>query len=353
MDLDRRSLIAGLAATLGLSATSWADAPASTVRNVVLVRFGGGVRRQESIVPETSRSPYLLQGLLPQGTLFSDMVMDPGDTEIQTSHGQGTLYLLTGRYYDYNGEQGTPLAGETFVSPFPTLLELLRAEGVPRSQVVFVNGENRPQEEHYALSQHPDFGPAYHASMLSRRAFDHYRATHATGDPLLDRFWQEWEAWWGTSGQLHPRGDRLITELALWALERLQPRFLMLNYNDCDYVHWGNPEHYTRGVAIMDRGMQRVVEALDRLEAYRDDTLLVVAPDCGRDHNRALAVPFQHHFGDAFSREVFAYFRGPGVPRGLRIDRRTQQVDVMPTIAAQLGLSRGEAEGDVLEEVWG
>ncbi|MEZ4321340.1 MAG: hypothetical protein R3F61_27940 [Myxococcota bacterium] len=352
--MDRRQLLSGLGA-LGLSARSWADAPASTVRNVVLVRFGGGVRRRESIAPDTSWSRYLLHELLPQGTLFDAMDMGTG-REIQTSHGQGTLFLLTGRYYDYAREQGRPGGEEHYRSPFPTLLELVRASGAAEHEVIVLNGENRPQEEHFTFSQHPDFGPAFRASLLSRRGFDAWRASGSRTDTPVDAFWAAWQAYWGDApdaGTLHPRGDRLLTELALWSLRVLKPRFLMINYNDCDYVHWGNPEHYRRGVAIMDHGLRQIVEALDRDPSYRDDTLLVVAPDCGRDDNRLVSLPFQHHFGDRSSREVFAFFRGPGIPRGVRIDRPTQQVDVMPTIAAQLGLPRAEAEGRALEEVWG
>lgn len=349
--MNRRQLLVSIAASLGLAPTAFASAPARAASRVVLVRYGGGVRRRESIQAATSWSPYLVHDLLPQGTLFRNMEMGTGK-EIQTSHGQGTLFLLTGRYYNYKQEQGTVL-GEHFVSPFPTLLELMRAQGAAPHEVVVLNGENRPQEEHFTFSQHPDYGEEFQGSLLSKKAFEQWLAAGRpeTDDPI-SQMWAKWQAYWGDTGTLHPRGDRLLTELSLWVLEHLQPRFLMINYNDCDYVHWGNPEHYKRGVTAMDHGLRQIVAAIDGNPALRDDTLLVVAPDCGRDDNRLLAVPFQHHFGDRSSREVFAYFRGPGVPRGRVIDRACQQVDVMPTIAAQLGLPKAEAEGSALDEVW-
>jgi len=76
-----------------------------------------------------------------------------------------------------------------------------------------------------------------------------------------------------------------------------------------------------------------------------------VVPDCGRDDNRWLPVPFQHHFGDRVAHEVFALFVGPGVTPGV-VDRRVQQADVAPTLAGILGLSMPHAEGTALSEVW-
>src|SRR5690606_3945805 len=56
--------------------------------NVIIVRFGGGVRRRETIGPETTYSPYFLREMVPRGVLFPQMEIssEPG---IETSHGQG------------------------------------------------------------------------------------------------------------------------------------------------------------------------------------------------------------------------------------------------------------------------
>src|SRR5215212_793988 len=65
--------------------------------NVVIVRFGGGVRRRETIDPEHTYSPYLVHDLAKRGTLFKKMEIDSLEG-VETSHGQGTLYILTGKY---------------------------------------------------------------------------------------------------------------------------------------------------------------------------------------------------------------------------------------------------------------
>ncbi len=56
--------------------------------NVVIIRFGGGVRRRETIETGTTYSPYFLHELCKRGTLFTDMEISNLDG-VQTSHGQG------------------------------------------------------------------------------------------------------------------------------------------------------------------------------------------------------------------------------------------------------------------------
>ncbi len=77
--------------------------------NVVIVRFGGGVRRRETIDPDQGYSPFLARELASRGTLFSRMEMAtaPGT---ETSHGHGTLYILTGKYERYEDMKREPLS---------------------------------------------------------------------------------------------------------------------------------------------------------------------------------------------------------------------------------------------------
>ena len=90
--------------------------------------------------------------------------------------------------------------------------------------------------------------------------------------PELTAFWQRWKEYYGRTGLVNPRGDRLLTELATWAMQWLQPRMFMINYNDPDYVHWGNPSHYTRGIAMIDEGLKRLWETAQANPFYRDRT---------------------------------------------------------------------------------
>ena len=101
---------------------------------------------------------------------------------------------------------------------------------------------------------------------------------------------------------------------------------MMINYQDPDYVHWGNPSHYTRGIAEIDRGLQQLTSAIDASPRYRDQTLIVVVPDCGRDSNPFMRVPYQHHFNSRSAHEIWALLVGPGVCQRPRL-RSSRQPD--------------------------
>src|SRR3954468_24425797 len=68
---------------------------------VILVRFGGGVRRLETIQDaEHTYCPFGYHELYKRqrGVLFSNVEIE---SPWPTSHGQGTLYILTGKYAHY------------------------------------------------------------------------------------------------------------------------------------------------------------------------------------------------------------------------------------------------------------
>src|SRR5678816_2886542 len=120
--------------------------PAYTGPNVIIVRFGGGVRRRETIDPEHTYSPFLCHELTKRGVLFKKMEIDCLEG-VETSHGQGTLYILTGRYDKYK-DVGGKFLGQRFESKVPTVFEYLRKSyDVPEHQALIINGEDRTDEE--------------------------------------------------------------------------------------------------------------------------------------------------------------------------------------------------------------
>src|SRR5438445_7439665 len=66
--------------------------------NVILVRFGGGVRRLETVADaEHTYCPFIYHELYKrQGVLCPNMEIDSSPA-IKTSHGKGTLYLTPAR----------------------------------------------------------------------------------------------------------------------------------------------------------------------------------------------------------------------------------------------------------------
>lgn len=349
--------------------------------NVILVRFGGGVRRLESIDPQHTYAPYFCHELIRRGTLYPQMSID-SFSHIETSHGQGTLYLLTGKYDKYK-DVGGRFLGQRFEPKVPTLFEYLRKSyDVAPHEALIINGEDRKDEEFYNFSNHTLYGVDFRSTTLSLHRFKAYlirrqlasgsvrdeerkklerelmeresldaRAQGGMGQgPSIDAFWERWREHYGESGLVNPRGDRLLTELALRSLHQLKPRLMMVNYNDPDYVHWGIPSHYTRGISIIDEGIQQLVHAVESDPHYRDNTVFVMVPDCGRDTNPFAPIPYQHHFNSQSAREVFALLMGPGIAKGVRVDRSVEQISVAATIGRLMGFQTPHAEGRVLEE---
>ncbi|MEE9254148.1 MAG: hypothetical protein V3U43_04395, partial [Pseudomonadales bacterium] len=351
--------------------------------NVILVRFGGGVRRRETIESDHSYSPYLSRVLRAQGVLFPRMEISniPG---IVTSHGQGTLYLITGRYDKYEDIDQKPFS-DRFAPKVPTVFEYLRKRfDAPAHQTLIVNGEDRTAEEFYTFSNHHLFGIDYRSHVLSlyrykvwllRRQIDEgrfegdelakaglelakmervdYRQSERTGQgAVLDGFWERWREYYGQSGLVNARGDRLLTELALRGLAELKPRLMMINYQDPDYVHWGQAWHYTRAISIIDRGLEQLVAAVNADPHYRDNTVFVVVPDCGRDDNRFTRLAFQHHFNSRSAREIWALVFGSGVAQGIVVNDVVEQINVASTIGALMGFETPFAEGEPLHQVF-
>ncbi len=371
--LGSLSLAAGLAAPFPASAQT----PSYRGPNVVLVRFGGGVRRAETIDEAATWAPYLRHSLAPRGTFIPDLRIDKLEG-VNTSHAEGTLNLLTGRYLAYRDM--SEFLSDRLEPTEPTLFEYIRqAFDIPSHQALLVNGEDRPQEEFFTFGAGDHFGVDYRSEMLSLHRYKLYRTAMqlaegklsedqllkvqeerqalltkdprgATPDPSpeVNAFWARWREDFGDDGLRNPRGDRLLTELSVRALHELQPRFMMVNYQDPDYVHWGNPSHYTRAIAIIDEGLQRLVAATDADPFYRDNTIFVITPDCGRDANPLAEVPFQHHFNSRSAHETWAVIFGPGIGKGV-IDYPVDQSAIAPTIAAAMGFSAHRAEGSANE----
>jgi hypothetical protein len=364
---------------------------------VIVIRFGGGVRRLETILdPERTYCPFIYHELFRRnGVLFPNVEIDssPG---IETSHGQGTLYIMTGRYAHYADIEHKPLS-DRFVPIVPTIFEYFRKEyRVPAHQALIINGEDRINEDFYTFSNCRPYGINYRSTVLSlfrykqfllrdelerdRLAGGSLLTAQERGDkekklkemetkdyrsegrqiitPEIDAFWRDWRGYYGTSGLVNPRKDRLLTALALRVLRDLKPKLLMINYQDPDYVHWGNPTFYTRAVSIIDDGVREIYSAVQADEEYRDRTVFLVVPDCGRDSNRSMPVPFQHHFGGSrTSHEISVVASGPGIVRGgVRAERARphQQISVAATIGKIMGFPtpRVDAAAGALQEMF-
>ena len=387
MAINRRDFNVGLgaaAASLLPTNTSGQTLASSTYKgpNVIIVRFGGGVRRRETIDPVNTYAPNLRNILAKRGVLIPDMTIAKLEG-VNTSHAEGTLNILTGRYLAYRDTSTRPL-DDRLEPVLPTLFEYFRSfYNVPSHQALLINGEDRPQEEFFTYGVHGHYGIAYRSEMLSLHRFKLYKfarildeaklpdeelvETQKQYDELLaadsrdiapkqskavEKFWQRWRTHYGDSGLKNPRGDRLLTEIAIRALGELRPQLMMINYQDPDYVHWGNASHYTRAITVIDDGIKRLVAAVDADPRYRNNTVFVITPDCGRDANPLTDIPFQHHFNSRAAHETWALVFGPGIVKNRMLDKPVDQTAVAATVSAIMGFKAREAEGNVLSELF-
>ncbi len=385
--IDRRAFNAGIGASAVSAAVTAqmgvaAAKPAYRGPNVIIVRFGGGVRRLETIDPQHTYAPFLRHTLTKRGVLVPDMRIAQLDG-VNTSHAEGTLNILTGRYLAYR-DAGSGVLDDRLEPVKPTLFEYLRgAFDVPSHQALLINGEDRPQEEFFTYGVHDHYGIAYRSEMLSLHRYklfkfariieegrvgeDELADARAQYDKLLaadkrdiapkqstevERFWAGWRAHYGDSGFKNPRGDRLLTALAVRAIADLRPRLMMINYQDPDYVHWGNASHYTRAISIIDEGIAQLVKVTDADPYYRGRTVFLITPDCGRDANPLIQVPFQHHFNSRSAHETWAMVAGPGIVSGRILDKTVDQSAVAATVAAVMGFRAREAEGSAISELF-
>lgn len=388
MAVGRRTFTGGLAATLAATKLGLvphiAEAATRPYRgpNVIIVRFGGGVRRRETIDPENSFAPFLRHTLTKRGVLIPDVRIAEIDG-MDTSHAEGTINILTGRYAAWR-DAGSKGLTRKIAPTAPTLFEYFRkAFVVPSHQSLLINGEDRPQEEFYSFGTHRHFGVTYRSDVLSLYRYkiwnlgrkvaqqdgsaeDLAEATKKLAElkqfkPLgheavpsgkIENFWSRWRSEYGDTGLVNQRGDRLLTQLALRAMKELRPRLMMINYQDPDYVHWGNASHYTRAIAIIDDGLRQLVTAADTQDHYRRRTVFVVIPDCGRDANPLMDVPFQHHFNTRSAHEIWALIFGPGIEKGRTLDKSIDQSMIAPTVGAAMGFRTGQAEAGPISEIF-
>ncbi|MEM9969934.1 MAG: hypothetical protein AAF762_02375, partial [Pseudomonadota bacterium] len=173
--MDRRSFNFGFGAAVAASALAVpAQAKAYDGPNLILIRFGGGVRRAETIGEATTYAPFTRHVLAPRGTFIPDMRIAQLDG-VNTSHAEGTLNLLTGRYLAYR-DAGSKLLQDRLEPTEPTLFEYLRnAYDVPSHQALLINGEDRPQEEFFTYGVSDHYGIAFRSEMLSLHRFKLYK----------------------------------------------------------------------------------------------------------------------------------------------------------------------------------
>lgn len=336
-------------------------------QKVVVVTFGGGARDEETFIPEGQENiPHLLHELIPQSTMFTQVV-----NRGILGHYVATASLATGVYETFNNFAAVPPQN-------PTIFEYFRRDLKRPATDAWViapsNGFNRIGESGNRL-----YGPGTGAGVilpkrmlaaaLSSAGEGQYE--HLLRDNYETPFYAPKLA--GSEVELqqlaqilklsaddfaaHARNlaspDELSVYIAKHLMKRVAPSLLWITLHDIDIAHSGAYSLYIEGIRRSDRLCAEIWNTIQSEPEYAGKTALLILPDFGRDSDAdAGGNGFQHHrTGDALSRTTWLMAMGPGIRHNVIVERPVESTDLVPTVGGMLGFTPGMAQGKPLGEV--
>jgi hypothetical protein len=332
----------------------------------VVVTFGGGARDEETFAPEGQENiPNLVQTLFPQSTFYAQVV-----NKGILGHYVATASLATGVYETFNNFAA--------VSPHnPTVFEYFRKDLHRRASDAWVvapsNGFNRIGE-----SDHRSYGAGLGAGVILPKHLlassigagsqdyghllrDSYEAPFYTPElagneiemqrlkELLKLSVDDFAA----SARSLASPDELSVYIARRLMREVAPSLLWITLHDIDIAHSGTYSMYLEGIRRSDRLCAEIWKAIESEPEYAGKTTMYILPDFGRDSDTDPGGNgFQHHrTGDPLSRTTWMMVLGPGIRKGVVVDRPIESIDLVPTLGARLGFSPRFAQGKPLEEI--
>lgn len=367
----------GAAAFLGSPFHLCAGGADPSGRKLIVVQFGGGTRCSETIDdPRHRYIPGLWTDMVPAGTLFTNMRV-----EHRVVHPNSTGSMMTGHWEWDDIDWSRPVA-------HPTLFEIFRRDrNAPDTSAwafVYASILAKTGESTAAGYGRPYAANVVEPPTIPRSASDRMdallRKAAADGSPAAERraaracaglarstssiergglrspaardfLDREYAAWKQGSGSTSH--DAFLTDRAISCMRRFAPDVIAIDYGEIDCAHYGSWSRYVEAIRRTDELTRRVWRETQRLETYRDNTLLLVLPDHGRELDESGGWGFIHHSdfytdkgADEGCRRVWMLAMGPGVARGQVIERPVPITATAATGLEFLGLdaSRGAAE---------
>lgn len=149
-------------------------------------------------------------------------------------------------------------------------------------------------------------------------------------------------------------------------IKAFNPELLVVNMTDVDACHQ-NFTAYCNNLRKADYAVAHLWETIQQTPGMQDDTILVIAPEHGRNLSPNTVQDVYgrlgiDHTGDPTSREIFALIIGPdgminqNQSVGTAANPVGESIDLVPTIAHALGfdvnIPSGMLNGRVLDEVF-
>ena len=340
-------------------------------RAVAIVRFGGGVRFSEMWTRSGVRNIPFLSRLAREGALFPAM------------YNRGKIDPVAGTYHILTGTYGWPEPGQR--PEAPTLFEYARKDlRWPAEEAVVIS--HLWDVAFATFSAHPDYGIHFGAARVSPEMVEIERLERQLARGGLDERQRQ-----GVEGRLgyfrgqeqrahdqeplpghesreirrfithladaqvpagfEPFGDDLGAFFALEAVDKPAPRALFLPLGSTNRAVTGRWSQYIGAIRRCDWLTGRLYSAVEEGVPYRGQTLFVVVPDHGRCGDGHGVAGFQHYDGaDESLKHISCVMVGPGVRRGVVVERPCEQIDILPTIAELVGFAAPHAAGKALKE---
>ena len=349
-------------------------APKTSDRKVIIVVFGGGTRSSESIDdPEHRYIPRLWHEMVPRGALFTNMRV-----EHKVVHPNSTGSIMTGHWewddIDWSKPVAHPTVFETYRkerrAPDTAAWAFVYASILAKTGESTASGFGRDYaanvvepptiprstaEEMDRIMQHAaSLGSVEAGLEASRKSARLARMTSritrsglrsVAAREFLDREYESWKRSEGTTSH-----DAFLTDRAIACMRRFAPDVISLDYGEIDCAHYGSWSRYVEAIRRTDELTWQLWCETQKLDAYRDNTLLLILPDHGRELERQGGMGFIHHSdfytnegADEGCRRVWMLALGPGIQAGRRIEKPVPITTVAATGLGFLGLkaSRG------------
>lgn len=340
---------------------------ASGPRRLILVLFGGGTRSSETIDDPAGRHiPHLTKELIPRGTLWANMRV-----EHLVVHPNCNAAIKTGHWEYEDLDWSRPPA-------HPTIFEIVRAgRGLPDTaawsfvyaSILANTGRSRDEgfgDRYAANVVEPPTVPRRIAEEMARRmaaagpsreaqlAAAADCATLARNSSAIDygglrsevaRAWlaERFRAWKAGSGTTSH--DVFLADCAIDCMKRFAPHVMSVDFGEIDCAHYGSWSRYVEAIERTDEQVWRLWQTVESLADYRDQTLMLVMPDHGRELERTGGLGYVHHSdfytgkgADEGCRHVWMLALGPGVKPGVRMERPVPITSAAATGLEYLGL---------------
>lgn len=371
--IDRRSFLAGAAASAVLAPHLQAAAQGRKTQHVVMVSFAGGVRTRETF--GTPANIPSLVGLAKEGVLYKRVKSS------NLGHYGASLSLFTG-VAEPRGIRENARGEE------PTVFEYARKGLGLAANDVWIATSGGAQQTNYSYSVHADYGARYgantvdgdglfnaefksivaslgrpktlesgEASLLARMK----AAVGAKGERTalnspesaaqVERFILE-ELTGGTADLRGPNAaDAKAIRVARNLLVLFKPRLIAIVLQNADIAH-GSFNGYVDVVRQNDAALGDLMRAIRADAALRSSTAVIVCPEFGRDRDLNSRRGLDHGDGSEDLEFVSAVAWGPDFARDRVVEDDVRAVDLCPTVCDLLGASAPRVKASRLPRLY-